>query len=93
MCTPNPCPSVTFCPAPEYKVARNDCCDVCSPVSLPSTPFTPTTAVPCKDDEFYCPSDKSCISKSWLCDGSQDCAAGDDEEKCIVVTACNKTLG
>lgn len=92
MCTPQVCPSVSFCPSPVYEVSRKNCCYVCTPVSVPPT-FVPTTSAPCKDDEFYCPSDKSCISKSWLCDGSQDCSIGEDEKNCRNVTPCNTTIG
>ena len=93
ICTPHVCPSVAFCPSPGYEVTRKNCCDVCTPVSVPTTTFVPTTAVPCDVDEFYCPSDKSCISESWLCDGSQDCSMAEDEKNCGKVTPCNKTIG
>jgi hypothetical protein len=89
MCAPQVCPSVTFCPSPGYAIDRKNCCDVCLPVTAPPTKFVPT----CDDSEFYCPSDKSCISKYWLCDGSQDCSIGEDEKNCRNVTPCNTTLG
>ena len=36
----------------------------------------------CTRNEFTCGGsdvEKKCIMKSWLCDGSKDCTAGDDE--------------
>ena len=38
---------------------------------------------PCYPREFSC-SDGSCVPRDWLCDGTRDCPAGEDEtEKCI----------
>ena len=31
-------------------------------------------------DTFYCKKSKSCIKKSWICDGSEHCIYGEDED-------------
>lgn len=92
ICTPSDCLPVTFCPLPNYDITRKNCCDVCTPVSVPTT-IVPTTAPLCKQDEFYCSTEDSCIPKFWQCDGSMDCSNGEDEKKCLQVTPCNATLG
>lgn len=33
----------------------------------------------CTFNQFTCPSSKTCISKSWLCDGNSDCPGKEDE--------------
>lgn len=35
----------------------------------------------CQTDEFSC-SDHSCIPRSWLCDGDNDCGDSSDEHNC-----------
>uniref|UniRef100_A0A2A4K0K1 FZ domain-containing protein n=1 Tax=Heliothis virescens TaxID=7102 RepID=A0A2A4K0K1_HELVI len=37
---------------------------------------------PCYPREFAC-SDGSCIPRDWICDGTKDCALGEDEATCI----------
>ncbi|XP_053958821.1 uncharacterized protein LOC128863608 isoform X2 [Anastrepha ludens] len=37
----------------------------------------------CYDNEFSC-FDRSCIPHQWQCDNIKDCAAGEDEESCLV---------
>ncbi len=34
----------------------------------------------CKNDEFFCSSNRKCISKMQLCDGERQCPGGEDEE-------------
>ena len=41
----------------------------------------------CPNGTFQC-SDGKCISKSWLCDGENDCSDGQDEQNC---ESCNGT--
>ena len=41
----------------------------------------------CPEGTFQC-SDGKCISKSWLCDGENDCSDGEDEQNC---ESCNGT--
>ncbi|KOB73623.1 Uncharacterized protein OBRU01_10394 [Operophtera brumata] len=41
---------------------------------------------PCYPEEFEC-GDQSCVSKDWICDGTQDCPGGEDETSCDV---CDK---
>ena len=40
----------------------------------------------CKEDEFRCEAEGTCIPQGWHCDGHQDCKDGLDE------TTCSKTL-
>ncbi|XP_036340546.1 uncharacterized protein LOC118749877 [Rhagoletis pomonella] len=37
----------------------------------------------CYDNEFTC-YDRSCIPHQWQCDNIKDCAAGEDEDRCLV---------
>ncbi|XP_063899684.1 uncharacterized protein LOC110377768 isoform X7 [Helicoverpa armigera] len=37
---------------------------------------------PCYPREFAC-SDGSCVPRDWICDGTKDCALGEDETTCI----------
>ncbi|XP_067622697.1 uncharacterized protein [Eurosta solidaginis] len=37
----------------------------------------------CFDHEFSC-YDRSCIPQQWQCDNIKDCAAGEDEESCLI---------
>ncbi|XP_013109570.2 uncharacterized protein LOC106088543 [Stomoxys calcitrans] len=37
----------------------------------------------CYDNEFEC-YDRSCIPSQWQCDNIKDCAAGEDEDNCLV---------
>lgn len=36
----------------------------------------------CQSDDFKCESGSQCVSKSWVCDGDNDCTDGSDEEGC-----------
>ncbi|KAL4716856.1 hypothetical protein ACJJTC_012667 [Scirpophaga incertulas] len=44
-----------------------------------------TAKSPCSQREMLC-SDSSCIPRDWICDGTPDCANGEDEAKCIICT-------
>ncbi|XP_026739158.1 uncharacterized protein LOC113502003 isoform X5 [Trichoplusia ni] len=37
---------------------------------------------PCYSREFEC-SDNSCVPRDWMCDGTKDCPAGEDEASCV----------
>ncbi|XP_018796873.1 PREDICTED: uncharacterized protein LOC108973834 [Bactrocera latifrons] len=37
----------------------------------------------CYDNEFAC-YDRTCIPQQWQCDNIKDCAAGEDEESCLI---------
>lgn len=41
----------------------------------------------CQENEFYC-MNKKCIPKEWVCDHSNDCGDGSDEDKSM----CNHTV-
>jgi Scavenger receptor cysteine-rich domain/Low-density lipoprotein receptor domain class A len=36
----------------------------------------------CKNDEFYCSFQKTCIPAAWRCDAVNDCTSGEDESHC-----------
>lgn len=40
------------------------------------------------DDQYRCANGLKCIPKSWICNGINDCAGGDDESS----TLCNSTI-
>ncbi len=37
---------------------------------------------PCGDDEFMCDVDGRCIDARLVCDGTKQCADGQDEQNC-----------
>lgn len=47
-------------------------------------------ALICEQNQFRCSSGE-CIAQSWVCDGSRDCANGDDELNCETSTRCTNT--
>lgn len=66
----------------------NDCGDSsdelgCGPVNVTTTETPQRTTVPsvCSNNQFRCFTG-SCIPSAWVCDGSNDCNAGEDETNC-----------
>ena len=41
----------------------------------------------CTETEFQCGS--YCILKTWVCDGTADCAEAEDEQNCSADTTCS----
>ncbi|XP_075974947.1 uncharacterized protein LOC142975745 isoform X2 [Anticarsia gemmatalis] len=87
-CSPPPYPSKKPC----YNLCKAivDSCDGYIPREL--TPafeckqYTHNNCIaaksPCYNREFTC-GDSSCIPRDWICDGRNDCPAGEDEIKCV----------
>ncbi|CBY32712.1 unnamed protein product [Oikopleura dioica] len=48
----------------------------------PTTTFTESQENYCDKNEYSCQGRAGCIPISWLCDGTKECAFGDDEENC-----------
>lgn len=76
------CSHVCLIDSPQISVCR------CPPgMMLDTNKQTCITETTCSLEEFQC-SDHSCIDKSRLCDGIDDCHAGYDEENCKSSKSC-----
>lgn len=76
----------------------NDCADYSDELNCTRSPYTTpppvTTPRPClPSSEFSCLRPgigRSCIPRSWICDGDRDCADGSDEVGCNVTCRYNQ---
>nr|XP_011447092.3 zinc metalloproteinase nas-39-like [Crassostrea gigas] len=60
---------------------ESTCSFTTAPISTPSGSVHPISSGICNTDEFSCP-DHSCIPRTWLCDGDNDCGDSSDERNC-----------
>nr|XP_032812697.1 von Willebrand factor-like [Petromyzon marinus] len=67
------------CSVGEYYVLEADsCCGICRPC--------------CNNSQFNCHSSGcQCIPNSWVCDGTDDCTGGEDEDNCVTSTLVYST--
>ena len=38
----------------------------------------------CREDEYKCQGDSTCIPSEWICDGENDCGDATDEQDCDI---------